>query len=90
MGKAFVGVASHRGLALLRPESGEAIAEIASSLRQRRDRIAFWTVIKESDARTVQQLCEHGFHNEALEFLDRFATDIGRILPSDSEPSRPN
>lgn len=80
--KAFVGVASDQGLTVLHPERDETLSYVERSVRSTPNRIGFWAVIDDAEARCVQALCVGGRHREAMLFLDRAARDMGRILPS--------
>jgi hypothetical protein len=84
--KAFVGIASDQGLALLQPERDETISLVERSMRTGPNRIGFWAVLDETEARCVQALFVGGHRREAMVFLDRTARDMGRILP-DTPPA---
>jgi hypothetical protein len=81
--KAFVGVASRQGLAVLQPERDETLSLVRRSVRETTRRIAFWVVLDDSDAPAVGALFLNGRRYEAMVFLDRSAKYLGRILPSD-------
>ena len=80
--KAFVGIASDQGLAVLHPERDETISLVERSVRSEPDYVGFWAVLDDTEARCVQALCVGGRHREAMVFLDHAARDIGRILPA--------
>ncbi|HUR54457.1 MAG TPA: hypothetical protein VMZ71_10020 [Gemmataceae bacterium] len=79
--KAFVGIASDQGLALLQPERDETISLVERSVRTGPNRVGFWAVLDDTEARCVQALFVEGRRREATAFLDRTAHDMGRILP---------
>ncbi len=82
--KAYVGVASPQGLAVLQPERDDTLSAVERHVELNRRRVGFWAVLGDEDARSVQVLFECGYRREALVLLDRSAKDIGRILPSES------
>ena len=82
--KAYVGVASRDGLAILQPESDDTLSHVRRCVRDGRRRFGFWVVIGDTEARCVRALLVAGHRPEALWLLDRSAKDMGRILPSDS------
>jgi hypothetical protein len=82
--KAYVGVASQHGLAVLQPERDDTLSAVERHVELNRRRVGFWAVLGDEDARSVQVLFECGYRREALVLLDRCAKDIGRILPSES------
>ena len=89
--KAFVGIASNQGLAVLQPERDETISYIQHCLQTGQrdllwDRVGFWAVLDDTEARLVQALVGGGFRREAMLVLDRSAKEMGRILPSDPRP----
>jgi hypothetical protein len=81
--KAFVGIASEQGLAVLHPERDETLSFVERSVRTGPNRIGFWAVLDDTEARCVQALFVGGRRREAMLFLDRSAKEIGRILPGD-------
>jgi hypothetical protein len=81
--KAYVGVMSKDGLAVLQPEQDETLARVRNSVRSERGEVGFWAVIDDAEVRCVQALCVGGLCREAMLFLDRTARDMGRILPGD-------
>jgi hypothetical protein len=81
--KAFVGVASEQGLAVLHPEGDETISYVERSVRAGRNRVGFWAVIDDTEARCVNALILGGRGREALRFLNQSAKEIGRILPTE-------
>jgi hypothetical protein len=82
--KAYVGVMSKDGLAVLQPERDESLSLVRRSVRSEFDRVGFWAVIDDTEARCVQALCVGGLRREAMMFLDRSAKEIGRVLPDDT------
>jgi hypothetical protein len=80
--KAYVGIASQKGLAVLQPERNDTLQLIEKSIRSSRSRIGFWAVIRETDATSVEQLFLCGYQKEALFMLERCAKEIGRIIPT--------
>lgn len=85
--KAFVGIASEQGLSSLHPEQAETVSFVERSVRGGRNRVGFWAVLDDTEARCVQALCVGGRRREAMLFLDRAARDMGRILPVESVES---
>ena len=81
--KAYVGVASEQGLAVLQPEREETLSLVRRCVRSNSDRVGFWVVLDDTEARCVQALFIVGLRHEAMMFLDRSAKEMGRILPSD-------
>lgn len=86
--KAFVGIASDQGLAVLHPEHDETLSFINRSVEARTDRVGFWAVLDDTEARCVSALCVAGCNREAMFVLNRAAREIGRILPSSPAPNR--
>jgi hypothetical protein len=84
MPKAYVGVASKQGLAAFQPERDDTLSFVARCGSARADRVGFWAVLGDSDARRVRALLRGGHRREALRLLDRSARELGRILPSDA------
>lgn len=80
--KAFVGIVSEQGLAVLHPERDETLSLVERSLRTGPNRVGFWAVLDDTEARCVRALVVGGRRREAMVFLDRAARDMGRILPS--------
>jgi hypothetical protein len=81
--KAYVGVMSKEGLAVIQPERDESLSLVRRSLRSEYDRVGFWAVLDDTEARCVQALVTGGRRREAMIFLDRSAREMGRILPGD-------
>ena len=81
--KAYVGVASQHGLAVLQPERDDTVCLVERQVRAGAWYVGFWAVLGDADADTVQTLFRNGYRREALAVLDRCAKDMGRILPSD-------
>lgn len=82
MFKAYVGVLSQDGLAALQPERDETISFVARAVGAGPNRVGFWAVLDDTEARCVQALFIGGRRREAMMFLDRSAREMGRILPS--------
>ena len=83
--KAYVGVLSKEGLAILQPERDESLSLVRRCLRSDFGRVGFWAVLDDTEARCVQALFVGGLRHEAMMFLDRSAREMGRILPSDGQ-----
>jgi hypothetical protein len=83
--KAYVGVMSKDGLAVLQPERDESLSLVRRSIRGEFGRVGFWAVLDDTEARCVEALVTGGLRREAMMFLDRSAKEIGRILPSDAK-----
>lgn len=81
--KAYVGVLSKEGLAVLQPERDDSLSLIRRSMRCGVDRVGFWAVLDDAEARRVETLFVGGLRREAMLALDRSARDMGRILPGD-------
>jgi hypothetical protein len=84
MFKAYVGIASSAGLAVLHPESDHTLSLVRSRVQGDFRQVAFWVVLEELEARTITALALGGLPKEALTFLDCTARHLGRILPSDA------
>jgi hypothetical protein len=85
--KAYVGVMSKDGLAVLQPERDETLARVRNSVRRECGEVGFWAVIDDAEVQCVRALCVDGLCREAMLFLDRSAREMGPLLPSDPEPS---
>lgn len=81
--KAYVGVASRQGLAVLQPERDDTLSLVGRASQDGTGRVGFWTVLEEQEARRVHALFLSGRRLEALWLLDRSAKEAGRILPGD-------
>jgi hypothetical protein len=81
--KAYVGVMSQQGLAVLQPERDETLSLVHRSMQDDFGRVGFWAVLDETEARCVEALFIGGLRREAMMFLDRSAREMGRILPTD-------
>lgn len=81
--KAYVGVMSKEGVAILQPERDESLSIVRRSMRSDFARVGFWAVLGEDDARCVQALVTGGLCREAMFYLDRSAREMGRILPGE-------
>lgn len=81
--KAFVGIASDQGLTVLHPEHDETLSFINRSVQARTDRIGFWAVLDDTEARCVNALVVGGRSREALRLLSYWAKEMGSILPND-------
>ena len=84
MPKAYVGVASKQGLAAFQPERDDTLSYVSRCGSAHADRVGFWAVLGDSDARRVLALLRAGHRREAMRLLDRSARELGRILPSDA------
>ncbi len=87
MFKAYVGVMSHQGLAVLQPERDETLSLVRRSVQDNFSRVGFWAVLDDNEARCVKALFVGGLRREAMMFLDRSAREMGRILPTDPPSS---
>jgi hypothetical protein len=85
--KAYVGVASSQGLAVLQPERDDTLSLVRHAGLDQTGQVGFWAVLGETDARCVNALFISGYRREALWLLDRSAKEAGRILPSDTKRS---
>lgn len=85
--KAYVGVMSQQGLAVLHPERDETLSFVSRSVRDDSSRVGFWAVLDDTEARCVQALFVGGLRREAMMVLDRSAREMGRILPTDPPSS---
>ena len=85
--KAYVGVASPHGLAVLQPERDDTLSLVERRVRTGGGHVGFWAVLGDAEADSVQTLFRNGYPREALLMLDRCAKDMGRILPSDQQHS---
>jgi hypothetical protein len=81
--KAYVGLLSKEGLAVLQPERDESVSLVRRSMRSDFGRVGFWAVLDDTEARCVQALFAGGLRHEAMIFLDRSAKEMGRLLPGD-------
>jgi len=81
--KAYVGVLSKDGLAVIEPERDESLSLVRRTLRSDFRRVGFWAVLDDTEARCVEALLVGGLCREAMMFLDRSAKEMGRILPGD-------
>ena len=81
--KAYVGVMSRQGLAVLQPERDETLSLVRRSVQDDSGRVGFWAVLDDTEARCVAALFVGGLRHEAMMFLDRSSREMGRILPSD-------
>lgn len=82
--RAYVGIASPHGLAVLHPERDDTLSAVERYVELNRLRVGFWAVLGEDDACSVRALFQRGHRREALALLDRSAKEIGRILPSET------
>lgn len=88
MAKAYVGIASSQGLTVLQPERNDTLSFVRRSALDGGERVGFWAVRGDIDARCVQALVVSGHRREALWLLDRSAREAGRILPDGGVQSR--
>ena len=86
--KAYVGVASPHGLAVLQPERADTLWLVENCSGGRWQQVGFWAVLGDADAESVQALFRGGYRREALRLLDRCAKDMGRIMPSNAPAAR--
>ncbi|MBA4067431.1 MAG: hypothetical protein C0501_27725 [Isosphaera sp.] len=86
MPKAYVGIASPQGLTVLQPERDDTLSLVRRAGLDGGERVGFWAVLGDIDARCVQALVVSGHRREALWLLDRSAREAGRILPGDLTP----
>ena len=85
--KAYVGIASPHGLAVLQPERDDTLCLVERRVRTGGGHVGFWAVLGDAEADSVQTLFRNGYLREALLMLDRCAKDLGRILPTQSHHS---
>ena len=83
--KAYVGIASKHGLNVFYSEREDTLewVRLMAGKRVNPKRISFWAVVPDDEACRIAILLYGGQRNEALQLLDRSATDMGQILPSD-------
>ena len=81
MPKAYVGVASPHGLAVLHLERDDTLCLVERWVRTGRRRVGFWVVLGDADADSVQALFRCGYRREALVMLDRCAKALVGHLP---------
>ena len=87
--KAYVGIASKHGLNVFFSEREDTLEWVRSMAGKRVNpkRISFWAVVPDDEACRIAILLHRGQKNEALRLLDRAATDMGQIFPSDGTSS---
>ena len=85
--KAYVGVASKQGLAIFQPERDDSLSLVRRCIRQGFRRFGFWAILNDTEAQSIHALFLNGHRREAMIALDQCATEIGPILPSDTEDS---
>lgn len=87
--EAKVGFASKHGLNVFYSEREETLEWVLSMAGKRVNpkRISFWAFVPDDEACRIAILLHRGQKNEALRLLDRAATDMGQILPSDGTSS---
>ena len=85
--KAYVGVASKQGLAIFQPERDDSLSLVRRCVRQSLRRFGFWAIINDTEAQSIYALFLNGHRREAMIALDQCATEIGPILPGDTEDS---
>jgi len=88
--KAYVGVASKQGLSLFQPERDDTLSLVRRHVCHGVRRLGFWATLHDAEAQSVQALFLGGHRREAMMALDRFAMEIGPILPSDTDDSLPH
>ncbi len=84
--KSYVGIATRNGLQAFLPEREHVVRELVRSAYRDPGRCALccWAVIPETAALEVARQMDEGDHYAALLTLDRAATALGPILPSNS------
>ena len=82
--KAYVGIASKQCLSFFQPEKEETLSLVRRTVRQGTRRLGFWAILNDAEARSIHALFLNGHRREAMIALDRYAREIGRILPSDT------
>ena len=81
--KAYVCVASIHGLSVFQPEREDTLSLVRRSVRPGIRRLGFWAVVNDIEAQSIQALFLGGHSKEAMVALDRFAHDLGPIIPGD-------
>lgn len=81
--KAYVGVASPHGLAVLQPERADTLW-LVESWAGRGRRVGFWAVLGDADADGIQTLFRNGYRREALLMLDRWRKTWAASFPATS------
>src|SRR4051812_2659166 len=84
--KSYVGIATQHGLEAFLPEHEHVVRELALRAYSDPGRRALccWAVVPETAALEVAWQMDQGDGHAALLTLDRSATALGPILPSDS------
>ncbi len=84
--KSYIGIATRNGLHAFHPEREHVVRELVWSAYRDPGRCALccWAVIPETAALEVARQMDEGDHYAALLTLDRSATALGPILPSNS------
>lgn len=84
--KSYIGIATRNGLQAFLPEREHVVSEFVRSAYSEPGRCALccWAVIPETDALEVARQMDEGDYYAALLTLDRAATALGPILPSNS------
>jgi hypothetical protein len=85
--KAYVGVASQQGLSIFQPERDDTLSLVRRSVRRGLRRFAFWAIVNDAEAQSIQALFLDGHRREALIALNRCVTHCGPILPGDTDHS---
>src|SRR3954463_10318564 len=85
--KSYVAIATRNGLHAFLPEREHVVKELVRSAYQDPGRCALccWAVIPETAALEVARQMDEGDHHAALLTLDRAATMLGPILPSNAD-----
>lgn len=83
--KAYVGIASRRGLVAITPERERAVELILDRARRLNfeDAVCWWAYLTEDEAAEIVRRLDCGELISALYALNQQATQLGRILPSD-------
>lgn len=85
--KAYIGVASARGLETLLPEQGLVVQALVARATQRRS-VCCWAVLPDSDAREIRYRLADGEQAAALALLEASAREVGSILPAEQNSDR--
>jgi hypothetical protein len=85
--KSYVALITRNGLQAFLPEREHVVRELVRSAYQDPGRRALccWAVIPDTAALEVARQMDEGDHHAALLTLDRAATTLGPILPSNAD-----
>ena len=78
---AYVGIVSRDGLNVFHVERTDTVRRVRHSAGAGMG-MGFWAVIPEAEAQVVRFLLGEGEQDSALQYLDRSAREIGRLLPN--------